>query len=133
MPEYSSKFSKKTFTQDQHIAIGCIRVKRGKTKGNRRDAAEHADRMRSHRASQRPDFSTMCKAMQRLIAKVFMVMLYLTACLVHCSGKTSIDSTSLDKRYSSKYRAVPECLCAHLSEDANKAEFPDFYTEIYTG
>lgn len=104
VPEYSSKFSKKTFTQNQHITILGIKVKlRQKLRETEEmllnmPAVCEAIGLRSV-----PDFSTMCKAMQRLIAKVFMVLLYLTACLVPCSGRASIDSTNFDKRHSSKH------------------------------
>ncbi|MCX5638803.1 MAG: IS5 family transposase [Planctomycetota bacterium] len=104
VPEYSSKFSKKTFTQNQHVAILCLK---NKLRQKLRETEEMLLNMPTvcEAIGLRivPDFSTMCKAMQRLRAKVFMVLLFLTASLVPCSGKASIDSTSLDKRHSSKH------------------------------
>lgn len=104
VPSYSSKFSKKTFTQDQHIAILCIKVK---TKQRLRETEETLYEMPricdAIGLSQIPDFTTMCKAMKRLRAKVLIVLLYMTASLVPCSGKASIDATCMDKRHSSAH------------------------------
>lgn len=104
VPEYSSKFSKKTFTQNQHVAILCIKVKlRQKLRETEEMLLNMPAICEAIGLRSVPDFSTMCKAMQRLKLKVFMVLLYLTACLVSCSGKVAVDATSMDKRHSSKH------------------------------
>lgn len=104
VPEYSSKFSKKTFTQNQHVAILCIKVKLRQRLRETEDMLANMPSVCEAIGLERvPDFSTMCRAMHRLRAKVFMVLLFMTASLVPCSGKASIDSTSLDKRHSSKH------------------------------
>jgi len=104
VPVYSSKFSKKTFTQDQHISILCMKVK---TKQRLRETEETLHEMpricEAIGLRKVPDFTTMCKAMKRLKVKVLIVLLYLTASLVPCSGKASIDATSMDKRHSSTH------------------------------
>lgn len=104
VPEYSSKFSKKTFTQNQHVAILCIKVKlRQKLRETEEMLLNMPAICEAIGLRSVPDFSTMCKAMQRLKLKVFIVLLYLTACLVPCSGKAAADATSMDKRHSSKH------------------------------
>jgi len=104
VPEYSSKFSKRTFTQNQHVAVLCIKAKMRQKLRETEEMLANMPKVREALGlSQVPDFTTMCKAMKRLRAKVFMVLLFLTACLVACSGKASIDATGFDKRHSSKH------------------------------
>jgi IS5 family transposase len=104
VPAYSSKFSKKTFTQDQHIAALCIKVK---TRQKLRETEETLINMpmvcEAIGLKQVPDYTTMCKAMKRLRNKVLIVLLYLSASVMPSSGKASIDATGFDKRHSSKH------------------------------
>ena len=104
VPEYSSKFSKKTYTQDQHISILCVKVK---SRQKLREMEELLINMPGLQdllgLSSVPDYSTMCRAMKRLRTKILAVLLYLTASVMPSNGKASIDSTSFDKRHSSKH------------------------------
>lgn len=104
VPPYSSKFSKRTFTQDQHIATLCAKVK---TRQKFYEMEELLTNMPTVRKAigltKAPDHSTMCKALKRLRSKVLIVLLYLSACSMPASGKTGIDSTGFDRRHSSKH------------------------------
>jgi len=104
VPAYSSKFSKKTYTQDQHVAILCVKARISR---RLRDTEELLLNMpqvcEAIGLKQVPDFTTMCRAMKRLRNKVLIVLLYLTASVLPASGKASIDSTGFDNRHSSKH------------------------------
>lgn len=104
MPAYSSKFSKKTYTQDQHVAVLCIQKKtRQKLRGTEELVADMPEVRKALGLKQSPDFTTMCRAMKRLKVKVLIVLLYMSACLLPASGKASIDATGFDRRHSSKH------------------------------
>ena len=104
VPAYSSKFSKKTFTQDQHVALLCIKVKiRQKLRETEDMLINMPHICESIGLTQVPDFTTLCKAMKRLKNKVLIVLLYLSASVLPASTKASIDATCFDKRHSSKH------------------------------
>ena len=104
VPAYSSKFSKKTYTQDQHIATLCIKAKgRQKLREMEEMLLNMPTVCEAIGLEQVPDFTTMCKAMKRLRNKVLIVLLYLSACVLPASSKASIDSTGFDKRHSSRH------------------------------
>jgi len=69
--EYSSKFSKRIFTQNQHVAVLCIKAKSmqklRETEGMLANMQKVREAIGLHRVH---DFTTICKAMQRLSAKV---------------------------------------------------------------
>lgn len=101
---YSSKFSKKTYTQQQHIAVLCIKAKKNQK-------FEQIEEILKEMASvcavlgldQVPDHTTICRNFGKLKRKVLIVLLYLTACILPRSGKCGIDASALDKRHSSKH------------------------------
>jgi len=104
VPKYSSKFSKKTYTQDQHIAILCIKAKATKKFYETEEALSNMPMVcEALGLSQVPDYTTMCKVMKRLKTKVLIVLLYLSACLLPCTGNTSADATGFDRRHNSKH------------------------------
>ena len=104
VPAYSSKFSKKTYTQDQHIAILCVKTKaRQKLRETEELLINMPNVQEAIGLSQVPDYSTMCRVMKRLRTRVLAVLLYLTASVLPSNGKASIDSTGFDKRHSSKH------------------------------
>ena len=105
VPAYSSKFSKKTYTQDQHIAVLCIKTK---TNQRLRETEEMLLNMphicEALGLARVPDFTTTSKAMKRLRSRVLVVLLHLSASLISTDGnKASIDATGFDKRHSSKH------------------------------
>jgi len=101
---YSSKFSKRTFTQHQHIAVLCIKHKK---KLKYRELEELL--MESPRICEElelhefPDFTTSCKQFAKFERKVLIILIYLSACLLPRSGKGGIDSTCYDRRHNSKH------------------------------
>ena len=104
VPAYSSKFSKHTYTQDQHIAVLCIQKKtRQKLRGTEELVADMPGVRKALGLNQSPDFTTMCRAMKRLKVKVLIVLLYLSASTLPVSGRASIDATGFDRRHSSKH------------------------------
>jgi IS5 family transposase len=101
---YSSRFSKKTFTQDQHIAILCIKTKVTKKFYETEEVLSMMPPVQGALGlTQVPDYTTMCKALKRLRSRILVVLLYLSACLLPCSGETGIDGTCFDRRHSSKH------------------------------
>ena len=104
VPSYSSKYSKRTYTQHQHIAVLCIRVLlRQKLRRTEEMLSNMPYLCQLLGLKQVPDFTTMSRAMKRLKGKVFMVMLCLSASTLPASGKASIDATGFDRRHSSKH------------------------------
>jgi IS5 family transposase len=104
-PMYSSKFSKKTYTQPQHVAMLGLKKK---LKEDYRDIVELiAEMPRIQEAlelTQIPEHTTLCKAFTRLSKIVFMVLLELTV-PDGTSGTYGIDSTGLSRLHSSKHYA----------------------------
>lgn len=83
MPEYSSKFSKKTFTLQQHAAIICLRIR--ENKGYREIVELLVEMPRVRRAldlDEVPHPSTLCKAFNRLQTKLWRGLLKATAKLL---------------------------------------------------
>ena len=101
---YSSKFSKKTFTQHQHVAILCIKHKK---KLKYRELEEML--MESPRVCEElelnefPDFTTSNKQFKKFERKVLIILIYLSACLLPRSGKAGIDATCYDRSHNSKH------------------------------
>lgn len=101
---YSSKFSKKTFTQPQHVAILCIKKKKKLEYRELEEfLAESPNVLKTLELEEFPDFTTSCKQFAKFERKVLIIMIYLTACLLPRSGKGGIDSTGYDRRYNSKH------------------------------
>ena len=102
-PAYSSKFSKKTYTQHQHIAL-CGLKKR--LKADYRDLVDILSEMprvlEALGLSQMPDYTTLCKAFGRLSKLVFVIMLELTL-PDNLSGTYGIDATGLTRSKISKH------------------------------
>ena len=104
VPLYSCKYSKRTYTQHQHIAVLCIRVLlRQKLRRTEEMLSNMPHLCQLLELKQVPDFSTMSRAMKRLRSKVLAVMLYLSASALPASGKASIDATGFDRRHCSKH------------------------------
>ena len=104
VPAYSNKFSKKTFTQDQHISVLCVKTKARQKLREMEELLVNMPRVREALGLPKaPDHTTMCKALKRLRSKVLAVLLYLSASVLPSEGKASIDSTGFDKRHSSKH------------------------------
>jgi IS5 family transposase len=104
-PAYSSKFSKKTYTQHQHITILCLRKW---LKQDYRDTVELIAEMPRIQEllelEQILDYTTLCKAFERLSKLVFVVLLELT--LPNGLPRTyGIDATGLTRNHVSSHYA----------------------------
>ena len=106
VPPYSSKYSKKTYTQHQHIAVLFAMTKIGKDLRETEEALCNMPYLCDMIGLESvQDFTTICRKRKQLSAKFFLVMLYLSASLIPNSGKASIDATGFDRRHSSKHYA----------------------------
>jgi len=101
---YSSKFSKKTYTQHQHIAIICTKARKNQKFEQMEEMLKEMPRVREALDLETvPDSTTICRNFSKLRRKVLIVLLYVTACMMPRSGRCGIDASSLDKRHSSKH------------------------------
>ena len=104
-PEYSSKFSKKTYTQPQHIAMLGLKKK---TKADYRGFVELLTEMprvqETLGLTQIPEHTTLCKAFTRLSKLVLIVLLELTV-PDGISGTYGIDATGLSRSHISEHYA----------------------------
>jgi IS5 family transposase len=102
---YSSKFSKKTYTQPQHVAMLGLRKK---LKEDYRGFVELLTEMprvqEALELNQIPEHTTLCKAFTRLSKFVFAVLLELTV-PDGLSGIYGIDATGLTRSHISKHYA----------------------------
>ncbi|KXB06059.1 transposase [candidate division MSBL1 archaeon SCGC-AAA382A20] len=104
VPEYSSKFSKKTFTLQQHAVIICLKIREDK---NYREIVEMLVEMpRIRRAidlDEIPHFTTLCKAFDRLQTKLWRSLLEDTSQLLELNGIVTIDSSGEERSRASRH------------------------------
>jgi len=123
---YSSKFSKKTYTQQQHIAILCIKTRKNQKFEQIEEMLKEMPRICEVLGlGHVPDCTTLCRNFSKLKRKVLIVLLYLIACILPRSGKCGIDASSLDKRHSSKHyvkrcKIVLKCMKVTLLIDTEQ-------------
>ncbi len=103
-PAYSSKFSKKTYTQHQHIVLCGLKKQ---LKQDYRDLVDILSEMprvlEALDLNQLPNFTTLCKAFGRLSQLVCIVLLEQT--VPDLSGTYGIDATGLTRSHISKHYA----------------------------
>jgi IS5 family transposase len=103
-PEYSGKFSKKTYTLPQMMAMLCLMVK---FKMTYRDFIEHLELMPKLQEVLElkiiPHYTTMHKAMQRSKQAKINELLSKSSKLKEPSGKAAIDSTFFQKGNASEH------------------------------
>jgi len=101
---YRSRFSKKTYTQQQHLAISLLKAKTNKKFYELEELLVLSPKLQEAlELNQVPDHTTMCRAMQRLKPLVFQLLLILSGRLLPASGKLAVDSTGFDRRHASKH------------------------------
>jgi IS5 family transposase len=101
---FKSKFSKKTYTQPQHVAVLLLMAKlRLKFHETEELLLNSPNLCEALELEQVPDHTTMCRALQRLRPVVFTLLVVLSAGLLPGSGKTAVDSTGFDRRHASKH------------------------------
>ena len=104
VPPFSSKFSKRTYTQHQHVAILCLKVRDVETyEGVVEKVREMPEIGVAIGLKQVPDPSTLCKAFERLEASVWRVMLQLTLDYFEVGEVTGMDSHGEERGHASKY------------------------------
>jgi len=78
VPKFSSKFSKRTYTQPQHVAMICLKVRDGETYDGIVDKINEMPAVKEALELEKvPDPSTLCKAFDRLLAAAWRVLLEL--------------------------------------------------------
>ena len=101
---YRSRFSKKTYTQHQHLTILLLKAK---TKSKFHEMEEFLVvspiLQQALELTQVPDHTSMCRALQHLKPLVFQLLLVLSGRLLPASGKLAVDSTGFDRRHASKH------------------------------
>lgn len=104
MPEYSSKFSKKTYTLQQHAVIICLKIREDK---NYREVVEMLVEMPRIRKAieldEVPHPSTLCKAFDRLRTRIWRSLLNATTELLELNGIVSIDSSGEERSRASRH------------------------------
>lgn len=101
---YSHKYSKKTFTQPQHIVLNLIRIKCDWTY---RETAEAIALMPGIRNAleldSSPHFTTIQKAFDRLDSTIWRLLLAKTITQFDLSGHAGIDATGFERSQASRY------------------------------
>ena len=101
---YRSRFSKKTYTQHQHLAILLLKAKTNTKFYELEEFLVLSPILKEAlELHQVPDHTTMCRALQRLKPLVFQLLLVLSGGLRPASGKLAVDSTGFDRRHASKH------------------------------
>lgn len=104
VPAYSSKFSKRLYTQPQHLTVLCVKTRLGKSYEEMEELLTLMPPLcEAFGLGQVPDHSTMCKAFHRLQPAFFLFLLLLTGGLLPSSGRAAVDATGFDRRHSSKH------------------------------
>lgn len=102
IPEYSSKYSRKDYTQWQHVTLLCVMIK---TKQKWEDFPDLLANMpyvcETIGLEKIPHFTTLNKFFLRMKNKVLLVLILMTA--GRFSGLASVDATGLDRQHSSKH------------------------------
>jgi IS5 family transposase len=101
---YSSKFSKRTFTQPQLVALYCLKIKLGTTYRELIDWLAEMPGIRQALGLKRlPHFTTVQKAFQRLSLTVWRVLQRISASLLKGEGVAAVDASGWDRSYASRY------------------------------
>lgn len=101
---YSSKFSKKTYTQNQHVAVLCLKERFNLKFYEVEELLLNSPTLcEALGLTQVQDHTTLCKALKRLRAVVFRLLLISSGGLFPSSGRTGIDATGFDRRHASKH------------------------------
>lgn len=104
IPAFSSKFSKRTYTQHQHVVILCLKIREKETYEGAVDKLSEMPRVREALGlNQMPDPSTLCKALERLKSIVWRILLQLTLRFFQLSGVAGMDSSGEERSHASKY------------------------------
>ena len=108
VPAYSSKFSKKRFTQAQaqHVALNCLRIKLKVTYRDLIDWLEEMPRIQEAlglKGKELPHWTTVQKAFDRLSLVIWRVLLRASAALRKRSRIGVLDASGFARHYASRY------------------------------
>ena len=104
IPTFSSKFSKRTYTQHQHVVILCLKIREKETYQGIADKLSEMPKVREAIGLGRvPDDSTLCKAFERLKSAVWRILLRLTRAFFELGGISGMDSSGEERSHASKY------------------------------
>ena len=95
---YSSKFSKKTYTQHQHIVLNCLKIRFNEDYRDMEDIVNEMPGIQKElNLGSVPHFTTLQKAFQRLKSKIFNLLILLSAKLTSFSGNAGVDATGFQR------------------------------------
>ncbi len=101
---FSSKFSKKTYTQCQHVVLNCLKVRFNE---DYRDIEELVNEMpeiqKELNLSSVPHFTTLQKAFQRSKSIVLNLLVMLSAGLSNFNGNAGVDATGFQRGSASQH------------------------------
>ncbi len=101
---YSSKFSKRTYTQHQHVVLNCLKIRFNEDYRDMEDMLTEMPRIQKElNLSSVPHFTTLQKAFQRLKSRVFNLLILLSAKLTDFSGNAGIDATGFQRGFASDH------------------------------
>lgn len=101
---YSSKFSRKDYTQPQLIAVNCYKVKERKRYREAEDRLVEMPRICEALGLDKvPDHSTINRHFNRLKKKVVVLLFLLTVGFFEPSGETGTGSTVFDRGHASRH------------------------------
>lgn len=102
MPKYSSKYSRKDYTQHQLMTLVCLMRKYKPKYGDFIEILEVMDSLIEFLGLEKiPNFTTLNKFFLRMKNAVLSILLYMSS--GKSSGETSIDSTGFDRRHASRH------------------------------
>ena len=101
IPEYSSKYSRKDFTQQQLAVLACLMKKYKSKYRDFIELIEPMDRLKNFLGLKKiPHFTTLNKFFLKMENAVLSVLLQLS--VGESSGVASVDATGFDRRHASK-------------------------------
>ena len=99
-----SKMGVKTYTQNQHLVIPLLKAKTNTKFHELNELLVISPLLPDALDLEKvPDYTTMCRALQRLNSLVFQLLLVLSGGFLTASGKLAEASTGFDRRHASKH------------------------------
>ncbi len=104
VPPYSSRFSKRTFTQPQLITLYCLKLKLGVSYRELIDWLQEMPRIQEALGLRHlPHFTTVQKAFARLETSVWRVLQRVSASLVEGDRVAALDASGWDRSHASRH------------------------------
>lgn len=104
VPKYSSKYSRKDYTLQQHAVLICLKIKKDSTFREVVDEIIEMVRIRQELGLEKvPDPSTLCRAFQKLTMKIWRILLNLSWKKLDLTGIVGIDASGFDRNHASRH------------------------------